>query len=43
MKLVPIPANLLPDDAVTGMLKTLGGVALRFARFAPPVGSHEIR
>jgi hypothetical protein len=38
MKLVSIPANPVPDDAVTGMLKTPDGVALRFARFAPPAG-----
>jgi lysophospholipase len=36
MKLVSIPANPVPDDAVTGMLKTPDGVHLRFARFAPP-------
>ena len=38
MKLVSIPANPVPDDAVTGMLKTPDGVSLRFARFAPPAG-----
>ena len=38
MKLVSIPANPVPDDAVTGMLKTPDGVHLRFARFAPPAG-----
>jgi lysophospholipase len=38
MKLVSIPANPVPDDAVTGMLKTPDGVTLRFARFAPPAG-----
>jgi lysophospholipase len=38
MKLVSIPANPVPDDAVTGMLKTPDGVGLRFARFAPPAG-----
>jgi lysophospholipase len=38
MKLVSIPANPVPDDAVTGMLKTPDGVRLRFARFAPPAG-----
>ena len=42
MKLVSIPANPVPDDAVTGMLKTPDGVALRFARFAPPAGTHEM-
>ena len=34
MKLVSIPANPVPDDAVTGMIKTPDGVSLRFARFA---------
>jgi lysophospholipase len=38
MKLVSIPANPVPDDAVTGMIKTPDGVSLRFARFAPPAG-----
>ena len=38
MKLISIPANPVPDNAVTGMLKTPDGVALRFARFAPPAG-----
>jgi lysophospholipase len=38
MKLVSIPANPVPEDAVTGMLKTPDGVQLRFARFAPPAG-----
>jgi lysophospholipase len=38
MKLVSIPANPVPDDAVTGMVKTPDGVSLRFARFAPPPG-----
>jgi len=38
MKLVSIPANPVPDDATTGMLKTPDGVHLRFARFAPPAG-----
>ena len=38
MKLISIPANPAPDDAVTGMLKTPDGVSLRFARFAPPAG-----
>lgn len=36
MKLVSIPANPVPDNAVTGMIKTPDGVWLRFARFAPP-------
>ena len=38
MKLVSIPANPVPDDVVTGMLKTPDGRSLRFARFAPPRG-----
>src|ERR1039457_1328599 len=38
MKLVSIPANPVPDDVVTGSIKTLDGVSLRFARWAPPVG-----
>src|SRR6202046_1808109 len=38
MKLISIAANPVPDNAVTGMLKTPDGVALRFARFAPPAG-----
>jgi len=38
MKLVSIPANPVPDNVVTGMLKTPDGVALRFARWEPPAG-----
>jgi lysophospholipase len=38
MKLVSTPANPVPEDAVTGMLKTPDGRSLRFARFAPPHG-----
>jgi len=38
MTLVSIPANPVPDGAVTGTLKTRDGVALRFARWAPPPG-----
>jgi lysophospholipase len=38
MKLVSIPANPVPDDAVTGSIETPDGVTLRFARFAPPAG-----
>lgn len=38
MKLVSIPANPVPDGAVTGMLKTADGVSVRFARWAPPLG-----
>jgi lysophospholipase len=38
MTLVSIPANPIPEDVVTGTLKTADGVALRFARWAPPPG-----
>jgi len=38
MKLVSIPAYPVPEDVVTGMLKTPDGRSLRFARFAPPPG-----
>lgn len=38
MTLVSIPANPVPEDVVSGTLKTPDGVALRFARWAPPVG-----
>jgi lysophospholipase len=38
MTLVSIPANPVPDNVVTGTLKTPDGVALRFARWAPPAG-----
>ncbi|MEA2939156.1 MAG: lysophospholipase [Alphaproteobacteria bacterium] len=38
MTLVSIPANPVPDDVVTGTLKTPDGVSLRFARWAPPPG-----
>jgi lysophospholipase len=38
MTLVSIPANPVPEDAVTGMLKTPDGVGLRFARWPPPPG-----
>ena len=38
MTLVSIPANPVPEDAVTGMLKTPDGLALRFARWPPPAG-----
>ena len=38
MKLVSIPANPVPEDVVTGELKTPDGRHLRFARFAPPRG-----
>ena len=38
MKLVSIPANPVPDNVVTGTIKTPDGVSLRFARWAPPPG-----
>jgi hypothetical protein len=38
MKLVSIPANPVPENVVTGMLKTPDGVGLRFARWEPPAG-----
>jgi len=38
MTLISIPANPVPEDAVSGMLKTRDGVAVRFARWAPPPG-----
>jgi lysophospholipase len=38
MKLVSIPANPVPEGAVTAMLKTPDGVSLRFARWSPPPG-----
>ncbi len=38
MKLVSIPANPVPDDVETGMLRTSDGVSLRYARWAPPAG-----
>ena len=38
MTLVSIPANPVPEDVVTGTLKTPDGVTLRFARWAPPSG-----
>jgi lysophospholipase len=38
MSLVSIPANPVPDDVVTGVIKTPDGAELRFARWAPPVG-----
>ena len=38
MRLVSIPANPVPDDAVVGAVTTRDGVTLRFARFAPPPG-----
>src|SRR5271169_7067167 len=38
MTLVSISANPVPEDVVTGTLKTPDGVSLRFARWAPPPG-----
>ena len=38
MKLVPIPANPIPDNYVAGTLKTPDGVNLRYARWLPPAG-----
>ena len=38
MKLVSIPANPVPENAVAGTLTTPDGVTLRFARWLPPPG-----
>ena len=38
MELVSIPANPVPEDGVTGSLKTRDGVTFRFARWPPPSG-----
>jgi lysophospholipase len=38
MTLVSIPANPVPEGAVSGTLKTGDGVEIRFARWAPPPG-----
>jgi lysophospholipase len=38
MKLVSIPANPVPEGAVTATIETPDGVSLRYARFAPPAG-----
>ena len=38
MKLVSIPANPVPEGAVTGMLKASDGASIRFARWDPPQG-----
>jgi lysophospholipase len=38
MRLVSIPANPVPDNYVTGVVKTSDGLALRFARWLPPAG-----
>src|SRR6201996_7704140 len=36
MTLVSIPANPVPENAVSGTIKTSDGAELRFARWAPP-------
>ncbi|QOG18482.1 MULTISPECIES: alpha/beta hydrolase [Bradyrhizobium] len=36
MTLVSIPSNPVPEDCVSGTIKTSDGVELRFARWAPP-------
>ena len=36
MTLVSIPANPVPENVVTGTIKTPDGAELRFARWAPP-------
>ena len=38
MTLVSIPANPVPEDVVSGTIKTSDGAELRFARWAPPPG-----
>ena len=38
MTLVSIPANPVPENAVSGNLKTPDGVSLRYARWSPPPG-----
>src|SRR4051794_5876342 len=38
MTLVSIPANPVPEDVVSGAIKTADGAELRFARWAPPPG-----
>lgn len=38
LSLVSIPANPVPEDAVSGTIKTPDGAELRFARWAPPAG-----
>ena len=38
MTLVPIPSNPVPENVVSGTIKTPDGVELRFARWAPPAG-----
>lgn len=41
MKLVSTPGNPCPDGAVTGMIQTPDGVALRFARWDSPADAKE--
>jgi lysophospholipase len=38
MTLVSIPANPVPEDVVSGIIRTPDGAELRFARWAPPAG-----
>jgi lysophospholipase len=38
MTLISIPANPVPDNVVTGTLRTSDGYGLRFARWAAPAG-----
>jgi lysophospholipase len=38
MTLISIPANPVPEDGVSGTLKTPDGVELRYARWPPPPG-----
>ena len=38
MNLVDIPANPVPEGAVTGTIRTRDGVELRYARWEPPPG-----
>src|SRR5215470_9875549 len=38
MKLISIPANPVPEEAIAGEVKTPDGVRLRFARWLPPPG-----
>ncbi len=38
MTLLSIPANPVPDNVVTGTIKTPDGAELRFARWQPPAG-----
>jgi lysophospholipase len=38
MRLVSIPANPVPDNFITGIVKTRDNIGLRFARWQPPAG-----